>query len=91
MFSTEKSLSEHGAKISDALKKEIEEAIADAKKSKDSTDVEEVGTAGVLLFVKIYFACPSDIHPLMCPYAKHKRNHIPFRSRPRPRSCSRRR
>ena len=42
IFSTEKNLSEHGEKISDALKEEIETAMNDAKAVKDSEDLDEV-------------------------------------------------
>merc|ERR1712146_199147 len=40
VFSTEKSLSEHGDKISDELKEEIQAAIDEAKASRESEDVE---------------------------------------------------
>ncbi len=42
IFSTEKSLKEHGDKISAEEKKAIEDAIADLKKSLEGTDVEDV-------------------------------------------------
>jgi len=42
VFSTEKSLSEHGDKISDEVKKEIEDAIAEAKSVRESEDVDEL-------------------------------------------------
>jgi len=42
VFSTEKSLKEHGDKISDDEKKAIEDGIADLKKSLEGTDVEDV-------------------------------------------------
>ena len=51
VFSTEKSLSEHGDKISDALKEEIKASIADAKKVKDSEDVDEVRIIHLILSV----------------------------------------
>ncbi len=42
IFSTEKNLEEHGEKLSDDLKKTINDAIAEAKTAKDSDDLEEV-------------------------------------------------
>jgi len=42
VFSTEKSLKEHGDKISDAEKKAIEDGIADLKKSLEGTDNEDI-------------------------------------------------
>ena len=42
VFGTEKNLAEHGSKISDTLKKEIEDSLAEARKVKDSEDVEEI-------------------------------------------------
>ena len=42
IFSTEKNLEEHGEKLSDDLKKTINDAIAEAKTAKDSEDLEEV-------------------------------------------------
>ena len=42
VFSTEKSLKEHGDKISADEKKAIEDGIADLKKSLEGTDVEDV-------------------------------------------------
>jgi molecular chaperone DnaK len=42
VFSTERNLTEHGEKISAALKGEIEAAMAAAKSVKDSNDLEDV-------------------------------------------------
>jgi len=42
VFSTEKSLKEHGDKISDEEKKAIEKGIAELKKSLEGTDVEDI-------------------------------------------------
>jgi molecular chaperone DnaK len=42
IFSTEKSLKEHGDKISETEKKAIEDGISDLKKSLESTDTEEL-------------------------------------------------
>jgi len=42
IFSTEKSLKEHGDKVSAEEKKAIEDGIADLKKSLDGTDVEDI-------------------------------------------------
>jgi molecular chaperone DnaK len=42
VFSTEKSLKEHGDKVSAEEKKSIEDGISDLKKSLEGTDVEEV-------------------------------------------------
>ena len=42
VFSTEKSLKEHGDKVSTEEKKAIESAIADLKKSLEGTDVEDI-------------------------------------------------
>ena len=42
VFSTEKSLKEHGDKISAEEKKAIEDGIADLKKSLEGTDIEDI-------------------------------------------------
>ena len=42
VFSTEKSLKEHGSKVSDEEKKAIENGIADLKKSLEGTDIEDI-------------------------------------------------
>ena len=42
VFSTEKSLKEHGDKVSAEEKKAIENAIADLKKSLEGTDIEDI-------------------------------------------------
>ena len=42
IFSTEKSLKEHGEKVSGEEKKSIETGIADLKKSLEGTDVEDI-------------------------------------------------
>merc|ERR1712159_684165 len=42
VFSTEKSLKEHGDKVSAEEKKAIENGIADLKKSLEGTDVEDI-------------------------------------------------
>lgn len=42
IFSTEKSLAEHGEKLTDELKEEIQSAIDNAKKARDSESLEDV-------------------------------------------------